>query len=128
MRVEFTILILVFEIMGIYALNKYISKTKGMVISLFASLILFVVGLWLKKFTLLFDYRLLLVPFIQIGLLSISHIIYRKLFKIPFYLNLRGFKYSNELRSNTSGFVEFLSFGISISIPVILLILFFILD
>ena len=125
MNIEITILILSVIIMCIFILNRFFSKTKGLFLALLISFLLFLVGIYLKRYHIYFDYRLLLTPFIQIGLLSICHLFYRLLFKIPFNLNMRGFKYPDKLRTNESGFVEFLSGFLSITLIILVMIIFF---
>ena len=82
-------------------------------------------GLWIKGRLLNIDYRLFLVPFIQIGLLCVIHIIYRMSFKIPFYINMRGAEFPEDLRTNESGFMEFTSCLITIGIIMVMPIIFF---
>jgi hypothetical protein len=122
-----SIVILVFEIIGILALNKYISKRNGMILVLFISLLLFILGLWLKHIDSQINYRLLLVPFIQSGLLSVLHIVYQLTFKIPFYLPLRGFEYPFPLKTKGNNLVDYLSGLLSACIVMITILLYFLL-
>jgi hypothetical protein len=121
------IVILVFEIIGILALNKFISKRNGMILVLFISLLLFILGLWLKHIDSQINYRLLLVPFIQSGLLSVLHIVYQLTFKIPFYLPLRGFEYPFPLKTKGNNLVDYLSGLLSACIVMITILLYFLL-
>ena len=121
-----TIIILVVEIIGILALNKFISKRNGMILVLFISLLLFMLGLWLKHKYSQIDYRLLLVPFIQSGLLSVLHIVYQLTFNIPFYLPIRGFEYPYPLKTKGNNFVDFLSGLLSTCLVMIIILLFYI--
>jgi hypothetical protein len=126
MKIYYTIFILALEILGIFCLNRIISKRKGMFLVLLTSFLVFVIGLWIKRFDFIIDYRLLLIPLIQTGLISFCHIIYQLVFKIPFYINMRGFEYPKELKTDVSGFIEFLSGFLSIGILIVTMILFFV--
>ncbi len=125
MKIQITILILAIEILTIFSLNKIIIRPKGMILTLIIGFSIFVLGLCLKRFDMKIDYRLFLVPFIQIGLLSICQVIFKLSFKVPFYIYMRGFDYPQKLRTNESGFVEFLSGVISIGIIIVILFIFF---
>jgi len=122
-----SIIILAVEIIGILALNKFISKRKGMILVLFISLLLFLLGLWLRHEDSQLDYRLLLIPFIQSGLLSILHIVYQLTFKIPFYLPIRGFEYPFPLKTKGNNLVDYLSGVLSMCIVMITILLYFLL-
>jgi hypothetical protein len=61
-------------------------------------------------------------PFIQTGLLLLAHIFFQLVFKMPFFLYLRGFEYPKEYITNVSGFEEFLSGTFSFGILIISLI------
>jgi len=121
------IAILICEILGIFSINRFMSRRKVLIESLLISFLLFVLGLFLRHRIPWLDYRLLIVPFIQIVLLSICHLTFQKFFNIPFYLNIRGNEFPNDLKTETNGFTVFLSSLLSLFILMTSLITFFIL-
>jgi len=111
-------------IMTIFSLNnRFFSKSSSLTIALILSFLGFLVGFALKKYDILF-YKLLLLPFIQIGLLAICHLIFKLSFNKSFYLNMRGFHYPKEIESKVSEFEYFLSLFMSVGLVVLTFIIF----
>ena len=123
MKIEIAIIIVAITTMTIYSLNKFFSNVKILILALILSFIVFLMGFILKKYDILI-YKLLIMPFIQIGFLALFHLIFRLAFKIPFNLNMRGFEYPDKLKTNESGLEEFLSGCFSIGLIPILIIIF----
>jgi hypothetical protein len=119
------IFIISIEILLILGLNKYLIQKKIMIFALVASLLLFATGLYLKNIDSLIVYKYFLIPFIGIGLLSLYQIGFKIIFKMPFHINMRSQKFPEHLKSNKSGFIEFICGLLSISTIMILMILFF---
>lgn len=124
-RLNLTLMILATEVMIIIILNKYLIRRNTMLLFCATSFIIFLLGLYIKRIDFLIDYRFFLIPFIGIGILSIYQIVFKTFFNIPFYINMQGFEFPENLKSNKSGFTEFTSGLLSISLVIILIIVFF---
>lgn len=121
-----TLLILAAEVIIIFIiLNKYLIRRNTMLLFCTTSFIIFLLGLYIKRIDTTIDYRFFIIPFIGIGILSIYQIGFKTFFNIPFYINMQGFEYPEHLKSNKSGFTEFISGLLSISLGIILIIVFF---
>jgi len=127
MKIEIVLIILAIEIVAILSLNKYLLDSRNRNYLLLITIVLFIVGLSIKNENNFIDYRLFLIPFIQVLLVGLTHFIFQFVFKTDFNLNIRGFEFPNKLKSETSGFLEFMSLVFSIGIILLTLIIFFLL-
>ena len=127
MRIEVTIIILAIIVVSILALNKHLTINKIRNSIIVTSLFILVLGFCNKYYEIFtwFDNRLFVVPIIQTSIQLIFHKFFKLVFNTPFYLNIRGFEYPVELKTNENGFVRFLSFIFSLSIILIVIFLFF---
>ena len=127
MKILIPLFFLSIEIFLILGLNKFLIQKKIMIFTLVGSLFLFAIGLYLKNIDSHIVYKFFFIPFIGIGLLSLYQIGFQTIFKIPFHIIMRGHEYPEHLKSDKSGFIEFICGLLSISTIIILMILFFLL-
>lgn len=112
-------LILIVEMYVILILNKIFVKIKHLIYALLICVILWFIGIYLKQTDSLIDYRFFQFPIIEVGLLGVFQIVFKIFFKSPFHLYMRGFEYPEQLKTNSSGFNEFLCGILSISLVII---------
>ncbi len=106
----------------IFYLNKYFAKPKGLYIGLVVSFIMLVFGLIIKSYCV-WAYRLLLIPFIEISILALLHLCFRKFLKIPFIVYLGANGFHKEYEKNETDFTDILSGCFSILLVFVLIII-----